>query len=968
MGETTQTLSEEDFASLANFTDAFAYQLNLSEKNLSGSQFTDTQFLQCDFRGTSLTGAIFNNCSFHMCDFEKAIFIGTTFSKSIFRECQIWSCSISGGSFKGSQFFGTSFRDTTITGADLSEVNFNFVSFFGSNANNCNLSNFYTSYSANGDDTEWTPLEVVAGETVNTQVSDDEADDEADEKVDDNEEVIAEFSGRGSVRTRQFKISQEYDEVKIVWSAANDEMPLFYLNNRAGDTKLNFGGQDAPVGETFFYESGTYYIEANVDGPWTVRVLAESSSRRSIVDWIDGSGEEIEALNDGEIEYLKQYKTASGRGSGKTSRLKVANVTDYWILKTETSGPNSEIRYKADRETDFKIISSSSVKISRFDGSEFEFDINTDGEWRLEAWTLSKKAIATRGNDGRKSDLAPDESKSTKDPKVAFAEGMKELDELIGLGSVKEEVRSWVRQVEIMQMRKKEGLKVPDLSRHFVFSGSPGTGKTVVARILSKLLFGLGLADKNKVVEVDRSKLVAEYVGQTAPKTREAIEAAFGGVLFIDEAYTLSKSGSGSDYGQEAIDTLLKMMEDNRDKLTVIVAGYPDRMERFIKSNPGLESRFTRAFKFQDYETKELVEIFKSMVDRDQYIAGEEALTAVNEYFLKMHRGENFGNARAVRQLYEDAVGRHGNRLSVQSLKSKISKTELMTLEKQDIFDKTRDYKQSDLSDATLDTVLNELDNMIGLRNVKSEMRSLVNLAKNFQERQDEGLSTPDIARHFVFSGPPGTGKTTVAEHVGRLLHTLGLLERGHTVKVTRADLVAEHIGQTAIKTQEAVIRALDGVLFIDEAYTLVSDKKIGGYGQESIDTILKLMEEHRDRLTVIVAGYTDRMNEFLNSNPGLKSRFTREIKFPSYSPKELVQVFRQQASKLGYELDKKVENSLIQIFTEMADDESFGNARAARTLFEQTVERQSDRLQGTPNRSKSDLSLLTVADLPIVV
>ena len=871
MSESSQTLKEDDFASLASFTDAFAYQLDLSEKNLSGSQFTDTLFQQCDFRGTSLTGVIFNNCRFLMCDFENAIFIGATFSESTFRECQLWGCSITGGSFKGSIFFGTSFENTTITGADLSEVQFNFVSFFDSNATNCNVSDSFTSYSAKGVDGEWTPLEVNADETENTQVSEDETEDETEDEVDDNEEVIAEFSGRGSVRTRQFKISQEYDEVKIVWSAADDDMPYFYLNDRAGDQKLNFGGQDAPVGETFFYETGTYYIEANVNGPWHVRVLAESSSRRSIVDWIDGSGEEIEALNGGEIEYLKQYKTASGQGSGKTSRLKVANVTDYWILKTETSGPNSEIRYKADRETDFKIISSSSVKISRFDGSEFEFDINTDGEWRLEARTLSKKAIATRGNDSRRSDLAPDESKSTKDPKVAFAEGMKELDELIGLGSVKEEVRSWVRQVEIMQMRKKEGLKVPDLSRHFVFSGSPGTGKTVVARILSKLLFGLGLADKNKVVEVDRSKLVAEYVGQTAPKTREAIEAAFGGVLFIDEAYTLSKSGSGSDYGQEAIDTLLKMMEDNRDKLTVIVAGYPDRMERFIKSNPGLESRFTRTFKFQDYETKELVEIFKSMVERDQYIAGEEALTAVNEYFLKMHRGENFGNARAVRQLYEDAVGRHGNRLSVQSLKSKISKTELMTLEKQDIFDKTNDDKQSDLSDATLDTVLNELDNMIGLRNVKSEVRSLVNLAKNFQERQDEGLSTPDIARHFVFSGPPGTGKTTVASHVARLLRILGLLERGHIVTVTRADLVAEHVGQTAIKTQEAVVRALDGVLFIDEAYTLVSDKKIGGYGQESIDTILKLMEEHRDRLTVIVAGYTDRMNEFLSSNPDRK-------------------------------------------------------------------------------------------------
>lgn len=989
MTDEIRVISKSDVVNGAVISNGNASHLDLSDEMLSGIRFSDTFFYQCDLRNSILSNLYFESCTFYLCDFETSSLTDLVFENSKFNNCELLGSKVTGGSFYGSAFQLTTFENSVFTKVNFSSTFFHGCSFFSSNFDQCDFTeSVINSYSrdeqGNWVNPQWPviaanapvaqsaqinaePTQLWAAASANSEPTNQEL-----SASKDSENLIAEFSGAGSSRTRKFKIPENIDEVVIKWQT-QDDFPIFHMNDRTGNSVLSFAGSGAPSGETFFAESGTFFIEATVEGPWTVRISAESTSRRDIIEWQDGTGEEVEQSrdDDGNVEFAQLYKFSVGTGRARTKRLKAPSDTDFWILKTETSDRDAEVRYRADRETDFLIVDGSSVRVSRFDGTDFEFDIDTEGEWKLEAWKLFTRSAGTSttsSTSSRSTKSTQNRLDSKADPKAVFDEGMKELDELIGLDSVKNEVRSWVRQVEIMQMRKNEGLKVPDLSRHFVFSGSPGTGKTIVARILSKLLFGLGLADRNLVVEVDRSKLVAEYTGQTAIKTRAAVEEAFGGVLFIDEAYTLTSSKSGTDFGQEAVDTLLKMMEDNRDKLTVIAAGYPDRMERFIKSNPGLESRFTRTLKFQDYEAGELVAIFESLVKRDQYIAGEGVLDSVRSYFLKLNKGENFGNARAVRQLYEDAVGRQGNRLSGQSSAKKLSKNDLMTLEVADIFNPRDIGGESDLSEATLDTVLNELDAMIGLHSVKSEVRSLVNLAKNSQERRRAGLDTPDIARHFVFAGPPGTGKTTVASHVARLLRILGLLERGHIVSVTRSDLVAEFVGQTAIKTQDVINRALDGVLFIDEAYTLVSDSKVGGFGQESIDTLLKLMEEHRDRLTVIVAGYTDKMNDFLNSNPGLRSRFTREIKFQSYKPKELVEVFLQLSSKSGYQLEKDVEGGLIQIFADMVEDESFGNARAARTLFEQTIERQSNRLQNSSSRSKEDLVKIVLQDLPVVV
>ena len=260
----------------------------------------------------------------------------------------------------------------------------------------------------------------------------------------------------------------------------------------------------------------------------------------------------------------------------------------------------------------------------------------------------------------------------------------KELDELIGLENVKTEVRTLANFVKVQKQREAQGLKTPKMSYHLVFTGSPGTGKTTVARIVARIYKDLGVLKKGHTVETDRSGLVAEYVGQTAMKTNAIVDSALNGVLFIDEAYALVPQDVRSDYGHEAISTLLKRMEDDRDKLVVIIAGYPKEMQRFIDSNPGLQSRFNRYIDFPDYTGPELYDIFCMYARKNQYTLSPEAERYLREFFedTVKHKSRNFGNARFVRNLFEKAIQQQANRLSGAD---NITKEKLMLLTLDDV-------------------------------------------------------------------------------------------------------------------------------------------------------------------------------------------------------------------------------------------------------------------------------------------
>lgn len=545
---------------------------------------------------------------------------------------------------------------------------------------------------------------------------------------------------------------------------------------------------------------------------------------------------------------------------------------------------------------------------------------------------------------------------------LTVEQALQELNELVGLKVVKEEVNNLISLINLNRIKQQRGLNITPVGMHMVFTGNPGTGKTTVARILGKIFRTIGIIKKGHVVEVDRSNLVAEYIGQTAIKTNKVIDEALDGVLFIDEAYSLAKGEN--DFGQEAIETLLKRMEDDRERLIVIIAGYTDEIKNFIRSNPGLKSRFNTFLHFDDYSAEELEIIFRKSLIKSELQLSSDADEFAKKYFafLAKSKDKYFGNARDIRNLIEDLIKIQSARLAKEE--EELSDEQLRTIVKADFKLAVKD-KYEEEHEFTIEEVLSELNNLIGLDEIKQEVAALTDYIKIEQLRKQKGLTTKSISLHSVFYGPPGTGKTTVARLLGKIFKTLGLLSRGQVVEVSRSDLVAEFVGQTAIKTDKVIDDALNGILFIDEAYTL-SEGGENDFGKEAIDTILKRMEDEREKLCVIIAGYTEKISNFIDSNPGLKSRFTNYFHFKNYTARELVQIIKSFFTTEKFELEIGTEDILKKVFEDwiIASDENFGNAREARNLFEKIKLQQSKRLSKLHNPSIEDLVLIKKEDI----
>jgi SpoVK/Ycf46/Vps4 family AAA+-type ATPase len=565
-------------------------------------------------------------------------------------------------------------------------------------------------------------------------------------------------------------------------------------------------------------------------------------------------------------------------------------------------------------------------------------------------------------------------------PAITVEQAMAELDAMIGLEPVKDQIRQLTASVEAARRRAQAGYQTDKPMQHFVFLGPPGTGKTSVARIIAKIYYAFGLLQSPNVLEAQRADLVGEYLGATAIKTNELIDSALGGVLFIDEAYSLANDGEGHGdrFGNEAVQALLKRAEDERENLIVIMAGYQRQMEDFLASNPGLNSRFAMRIKFGGYSPGELMALAQaSLAQRGESLDpdAERGLARMMEDVGRRRVADELGNGRFVRNLLEKAGQARDVRVMAGGPEPPAA--ELMTLRAGDLeraFSELTSRFRGYADAPTVEAALAELDELIGLEPVKRQVHEIAAQLRVARLRDRQGLASQPPARHFVFTGPPGTGKTTVARILGRIFAALGLLVRPEVVEAHRADLVGEHLGSTAIKTGKLIDSALGGVLFIDEAYSLYNPGYSGGdaYGSEAVATLLKRAEDDRDRLVIVLAGYPADMDRFLRSNPGLSSRFSVRISFPSYTAAELVQIMGVIAEQAGDSFDPDARPVLEEIFREASaagriDD--LGNGRFARSLFERACAARDMRVADLGEyASAADLTTVTAADLASAV
>lgn len=526
----------------------------------------------------------------------------------------------------------------------------------------------------------------------------------------------------------------------------------------------------------------------------------------------------------------------------------------------------------------------------------------------------------------------------------------KRLEEMIGLKEVKKQINEIIAASIVDRERKQRlGLEYSPRTTHMIFAGNPGTAKTTVAKLFGQIAKENNLLKSGVFIEKSGTNLLANGEDNIS----DIFEESKGGILFIDEAYAIDSP--------QAITSLIQEMENHRDEVITILAGYDSNMKAFLNRNDGLKSRIPYWIDFPDYSVDELVDILKLMLRDRGFEATQDAINIAYHDFDKAIIMDNFGNGRYVRNYLDEVIKRQSMRLySNKKSIEKVSNKTLFTLEAKDF---NPEYNIS--TDKNGQTAKEKLDAMIGLNSAKEILNKALASFKMRKIYNERGLSLDKPTMHMVFTGNPGTAKTTTARLFAQILKDENILSSGSFIEVGRADLIGTFVGQTAPLIKAQFKKARGGVLFIDEAYSLC--ESYSGYGDEAINTIVQEMENHREDVVVIFAGYPKEMKEFLEKNPGMRSRIAFNVEFEDYSADELRSITELMVSNKNMTISPAAMEKLYDIYSKITNDTSFGNGRFVRQLIEEATMNLAERLitLDLSKLSKKKLTTIEVDDIP---
>lgn len=541
-----------------------------------------------------------------------------------------------------------------------------------------------------------------------------------------------------------------------------------------------------------------------------------------------------------------------------------------------------------------------------------------------------------------------------------------DLDNYIGLQTVKDEIKAIVRNVK---MRKESGVKEKLLKDHFIFTGNPGTGKTTFARIFGEVLNAVGALPTGQFVEVSAKDLIGRYLGDTEEKVKEYVNKAMGGVLFIDEAYALNQSTGGAEggsFGMDAVNTLITLLENRKGEFVCVMAGYTKEMNEFMRMNPGIPSRCNVIIEFPDYNARELEQLFRMMLTRNaectEFSLDSKTEEMLPKVFDRMYlkRSETFGNAREVRNLFDLAVKRHRLRNAADN-----------------VFSYADIVGEDAIEGISVDEIMKELDGFVGMNSVKSAIRRIAKEVAVQQQLIEMGEVSEGLTRYnFIITGNPGTGKTTVARTFGKIFKALGVTSTDHVTEKVPKDIISKYVNESDKLMNDAVNEAMGGVLFLDEAYDLEPMDEAGhstsSEGKKAVQTLLTRMENDAGKFVVICAGYPKQMNDWLGSNDGLKRRFSHFIHIDDYTAEELMEIYERAAKTRRYNFqlaNEEVRMKVLNMFRGMVamKDQKFGNAGEAMKKVAETKNNIYNRINDTPREQWTDEFLHTalLEDIP---